>query len=364
MHILVTADTVGGVWSYTRELVSGLAARGVRVTLVSFGGVPRRDQRAWLAALPEVEYYPTAFRLEWMEECTKDLVDSAAYLLRIIAESKPDLLHLSQFCYGALTTDLPKVVVAHSDVFTWHEVVRGRAPYGEWAHWYRHTVQSGLDGASVVVAPSRWMAARFRQCYEVPVVRVIYNGRSPLLFDAFQRKQEFAASAGRLWDEGKQTFMLRSLGCAMPIYVAGSMSLSGADEMGRDDELDGVVLCGELGEAQMSELLGRAAIYVATSKYEPFGLSPLEAALSRCALVLNDIPSLREIWCDAAMYFRRDDAASLRDVLDGLHSALRIRLEYGERAYRHALANYSADAMVEEYLQMYSTLLERQASAA
>ena len=52
----------------------------------------------------------------------------------------------------------------------------------------------------------------------------------------------------------------------------------------------------QLSEEQMRELLGRAAIYIATSRYEPFGLAPLEAALSRCALVANDIPSLRELW--------------------------------------------------------------------
>ena len=42
MHVLVTADTVGGVWTYTRELVTGLATRGIHVTLVSFGGIPTR----------------------------------------------------------------------------------------------------------------------------------------------------------------------------------------------------------------------------------------------------------------------------------------------------------------------------------
>ncbi len=33
MHILVTADTLGGVWTYTRELVTGLVRHGERVTL-------------------------------------------------------------------------------------------------------------------------------------------------------------------------------------------------------------------------------------------------------------------------------------------------------------------------------------------
>ncbi len=73
MHILVTADTVGGVWTYTRELVTGLAMRGIRVTLVSFGGIPTAAQSAWLEGLSDVTYFPTAFRLEWMQNATADL---------------------------------------------------------------------------------------------------------------------------------------------------------------------------------------------------------------------------------------------------------------------------------------------------
>ena len=61
MHVLVTADTVGGVWIYTRELVAGLARSGVRVTLVSFGGIPKPAQTAWLEGFPGSIFIPPAF---------------------------------------------------------------------------------------------------------------------------------------------------------------------------------------------------------------------------------------------------------------------------------------------------------------
>ena len=48
MHVLVTTDTLSGVWTYTRELVSGLVSRGLRVTLVSLGEVPLPEQTAWM----------------------------------------------------------------------------------------------------------------------------------------------------------------------------------------------------------------------------------------------------------------------------------------------------------------------------
>ena len=51
LRVLITADTVGGVWTYARELVTGLVTRGVRVTLVTFGEIPLPDQTSWMNRL-------------------------------------------------------------------------------------------------------------------------------------------------------------------------------------------------------------------------------------------------------------------------------------------------------------------------
>ncbi|PYX92077.1 MAG: glycosyl transferase family 1, partial [Acidobacteria bacterium] len=158
MHILVTADTIGGVWTYTRELVSGLVRRGTKVTLVSFGDIPRPEQTEWMDGLAGLDYHPTAFKLEWMQDCESDLAASAEYLEAIVRESKPDLLHLSQFYYGALRCNVPRVVVAHSDVVSWWAEVRQQEPpESDWTRWYRAAVSRGIAKANAVVAPSRWM---------------------------------------------------------------------------------------------------------------------------------------------------------------------------------------------------------------
>src|SRR5690348_9853416 len=80
MHILVTADTLGGVWTYTRELVTGLVRRGPRVTLVSFGDIPTAAQTRWMEGLENFDYRPTAFKLEWMLDSETDMLASAQYL--------------------------------------------------------------------------------------------------------------------------------------------------------------------------------------------------------------------------------------------------------------------------------------------
>ena len=102
MHVLMTADTLGGVWTYVRELASELVRRGVRVTLVSFGEIPTLEQSAWMDGLDLLDFRPTGFKLEWMQECDDDLAASAGYLRMVVDEVSPDLLHFNQYFYGAL----------------------------------------------------------------------------------------------------------------------------------------------------------------------------------------------------------------------------------------------------------------------
>ncbi|MGZ4789745.1 MAG: glycosyltransferase, partial [Terriglobales bacterium] len=210
MHVLVTADTVGGVWTYTRELVTGLSQRGVRVTLVSFGEIPTAAQCQWLEGLRNVDLRATAFRLEWMQSSQDDLRASSEFLESLVRETRPDLLHLSQYCYGALKVDVPKIVVGHSDVISWWVAVHGQEPpEDEWIREYCDVVRAGLTEADVVVAPSRWMLDQLREHHgTIRQGVVIYNGRNPALFNPHVSKEDLVLAVGREWDRAKQVSLL------------------------------------------------------------------------------------------------------------------------------------------------------------
>ena len=100
MHVLVTTDTLSGVWTYTQELVTGLVSRGVRVTLVSLGDIPLPQQTAWMDDLQGLEYRPTAFRLDWMQEGEQDFGDASSYLAALVREVRPDVLHANHLWFG------------------------------------------------------------------------------------------------------------------------------------------------------------------------------------------------------------------------------------------------------------------------
>jgi glycosyltransferase involved in cell wall biosynthesis len=369
MHVLVTTDTLSGVWAYTREVVTGLVSRGMRVTLVSLGEIPLPEQTAWMGHLHGLDYHPTAFRLDWMQEGEQDLEDSSAFLVELIRELRPDFLHLNHPCYGALPVPTPRIVVTHGDLVSWWQAVHGKDPKpSRWLSWYRQAVTQGLERADAVVSPTVWMLDNIRSHYANPRREaVIYHGRNPIFFNPYVSKEDAVLAVGRLLDTGKQVSLLTQFPQALPVCIVGTEGTPSApiraDVKVALDEVR-VSLKGPQTEAQMRLLYSKSSIYAATSRYEPFGMSALEAAFSRCAIVANDIVPFREVWGNAALYFRANDAASLASVIRSLGENRELCREYANRAFQRARDCFTAQRMMDEYLALYHDLLNARRAAA
>ncbi|HME34414.1 MAG TPA: glycosyltransferase family 4 protein [Candidatus Sulfotelmatobacter sp.] len=372
MHVLVTADSLSGSWTYTRELVTGLVTRGTRVTLVSFGEIPLPEQTSWMDHLHGLDYRPTAFRLEWMQEAEEDLAESSAFLAALVRELRPDILHLNQFCYGNLPVDVPRVVMAQGDLITWKNAVHDRPRRPDRSlTWYRNTVAEGLAAADAVVAPSAWMLERISVCYGRPRRgEVIYPGRNPIFFNPYVNKDDCVLAVGRLVDASKQVFLLTQQPYSVPVCIVGAEHTVPVPripiraDVKVDTEQTSVAIRGPQTEAQLRALYSRAAIYAATARYEPLGMAALEAAFSRCAIVANDIPSFREIWGDAALYFRTNDGASLADKIRLLNADRPMRRAYAEMAYTRARERFTTKRMIDDCLQLYRSLVSTRSLAA
>jgi len=127
--------------------------------------------------------------------------------------------------------------------------------------------------------------------------------------------------------------------------------------------LDNVRLLGRLSSAELAPWFSRASIYALPARYEPFGLSVLEAAQAGCALVLGDIDSLREVWGDAAIYVAPDDAHALEDALQRL-IAQPLLLQCQGRFAAARAQRYGARAMVDGYRRLYAELVQRRQSVS
>ncbi|HXU18288.1 MAG TPA: glycosyltransferase family 4 protein [Terriglobales bacterium] len=370
MHVLITTDTLNGNWTYTRELVSGLITRGFRITLVSFGGIPLPEQTAWMERLYGLTYHPTAFRLDWMQEGQHDFTDASEYLCSVIREAKPDIFHSNHLCYGALPLAIPRVVVAHGDLITWWQAVHGREPTASpWLRWYRQTISEGMAAASVVVAPNEWLLNSVRACYG-PGRRehVIHHGRNPIFFNPYTAKEDSVLAVGRLLDPAKQVGLLTQRMQPYPVCIVGDEEPPANRSVRADvrfqDGTSGVALRGPQSEAQMRLLYSKAAVFAGTSRYETSGMNILEAALSRCALVLNDIPSLRELWGNAALYFQTNDPENLADTIRIFSDDPQLRRNFANRAFQRARECFNAHRMTDNYVQLYHSVMAKKAAAA
>ncbi len=358
MRVLLTTDTVGGVWTYTKELTEGLLQRGCSVALVSFGRDPRADQVAWATAV-EVKYkdlfcyVPTSVPLEWMEENARSFADGAALLEQVARSFKPDLLHANQFCFGAVELGIPRLVVAHSDVLTWADACKptGIEP-SSWLDCYIAGVQAGLSRADALVAPTYWMLDALAGHFALPTFqRTISNGKTILQPDKEPSKTLQVVSAGRMWDPAKNLCVLQSVECGLPVIVAGALASESSDT---SQASDGLIHLGLLGEEELHALFRASAIYIAASLYEPFGLAPLEAALCGCAIVANDIPSLCEVWGDGALYFR--DTAELDQRLQELIHDDTLLAER-QRLSKLRAQTFTSEIMTTQYLALYADLV-------
>ena len=364
VRILVTTDTFSGVWTYTRELVSGLVTQGARVVLVSFGEIPLPHQTSWMQGLHGLEYHPTAFRLDWMQEGEQDFHAAQDYLCSVIHDSRPDLLHLNQLSFGALPVETPRLVIAHGDIITWWLSVHGREPASSaWLDWYRETIVHGLERAEAVVTTSRWMEEMLRLAYGDGFESyVVAPGRNPIYFNPFVTKEESVLAIGRLWDTGKQVALLTQHSHGMPVCIVGAdhtippppvpIRADVRVSTGKHE----ISVKGAQTESQLRTLYSKTTIFAATSRYEPVGLASIEAAFSRCALVANDMPVYRELWGDAALYFECNDAGSLSETLAQLHQDPEMARLYGTRAYNRARERFTARRMVDDYLRLYRQL--------
>ena len=293
-----------------------------------------------------------------MENNERAFEDGQTMLVRQLEQQPADLILSNQFCFGRLDTSIPRIVAAHSDVFSWARACRPSAlEPTPWLNRYTAMVQGGLLDASAVVAPTAWMGRAITASLFLPrSYSIIPNGAGVSFPAGFseQRKLE-AVTAGRLWDPAKGLDTLQDLISPIPIRVAGDHTFEfAATESAWPPHLESL---GLLKRRDLHKKFTETAIYLCAARYEPFGLAPLEAALCGCAIIARDIPSLREVWADSALYFT--DNISLSGILNTLASDPNLLAQAQTRAHQRA-QYFTPERMADNYVHLFGSILQQQ----
>jgi glycogen synthase len=354
-RLLMTSDTIGGVWTYAIELTRALGRFDIEVAMALMGNPLSPAQRKEAQGLANLTLFESTYKLEWMQDPWEEVESAGRWLIEIEQAFEPELVHLNNYAHGALPWNCPVLVVAHSCVLSWWNSVRSEHVPECW-DCYRIEVSRGLQAADMVVVPTRAMLDAIETHYgRLRNVRIIANGRTPAYFGAAE-KEPFILTVGRIWDEAKNIKMLEAIApnLGWPICIAGENT---HPEGGRVD-CQNTLHLGSLPAEEMARWFSLAAIYALPALYEPFGLTVLEAALSDCALILGDIPSLRETWDGAGQFVPPNDPKALEEAIEALMADEASRKEWGARAAKRA-AFYSSERMAQGYLDAYRDLLRK-----
>ena len=347
MRLLMTADAVGGVWSYARDLARGLAARGVEMTLAVLGPAPETVE-----AIPGVDVQITGLPLDWLADTPDEVTRAGEAIAALAARIGADVVHLNSPALAVARFAQPVLGACHSCLATWWEAVRGGAPPADFT-WRTDLLARGYARCDALVAPTRAFAHATVRSYALPrAPHVVHNGRRT--WPRGDRAGNFAFTAGRLWDEGKDLTTLDRAAARLDVPVLAAGPTRGPN--GAEVTLPNLRLLGNLDPPTLRGWLSRGPVFVSAARYEPFGLAVLEAAQAGCALVLSEIETFRELWDGAAIFvppgdddgFARAVAALLRDR----ERRVQLRVAALERARR-----YTVEAMVEGVHAIHRDLL-------
>ncbi len=358
--ILMTADTIGGVWNYALELARALSEQDIQIALATTGGPLSPEQYEATSAINNLTIYESNYKPEWMDKNGSDLQQAGEWLMQLKDKVQPDLIHLNGLYYASLPWGKPMVVVVHSCVMSWWRAVRQEDAPKEW-NKYKELVTKGLRSAEMVITTTQALMHEASSTYgPFKQSNVVYNGRKQQHFK-FGKKEPFIFSMGSIWDEGKNISTLAHIAeeLSWPVYIAGDNK---HPDTGQVLELENVHFLGKLTNDEIADWLSRASIFAAPSRYEPFGLSVLEAAMSGCALVVGRTESLAELWGNAAKFTDPNNPDDVRDVIQNLIDDEFCRNIMACRAVKRS-HGYTAEQMAQDYLYLYSQVTRKEVLA-
>ncbi len=191
---------------------------------------------------------------------------------------------------------------------------------------------------------------------ELDYVMTIYHGIDLSQFDFRSEPDDYLLFFGRIHhDKGAKEALEIAGACNKKLILAGIIQDETYYRECIAPHLDNnsVIYAGSVGPARRNELLGKAtALLHPINFHEPFGLSVIEAmACGTPVIAFNkgSMPELIESGKNGFLVNTVDEAitavAHIRDI---------------ERAYcrRHVEQHFTADHMVDEYLQVYEAILE------
>lgn len=201
-----------------------------------------------------------------------------------------------------------------------------------WFSWkfrlfYNFLIPRIVQNAKHVITVSEFSKSEISQRLGVPVnkISVIYNAvdsRFAILNNQpKQPEKQYILSVGSIDPRKNLKSVLEAHrllhDLCIPLKVAGGSSKI-FNDLEITENLKNVQFLGRVSDDQLIQLYREATVFVYPSLYEGFGLPPVEAMKSGVPVVTSDIPVLREVCQDAALYVDPKNSVAVSQAVRSL----------------------------------------------
>lgn len=372
-----------GLGRYTKETVDHILAQDKKNEYVIFLRAENFDEfecdnpRA-KKVLADVPWYGLAEQLK---------------MPGLIRREKLDLMHFPHFNI-AVFCPVPFVVTIHDLILTKFPTTRATT-LGPLAYWiknllYKFVISQAVGRARRVIAVSKYTERDIAENFSVPSRRLamVYEGLSALNPDAdktFTAKlssreilsgycilEPYLLYVGNAYPHKNLESLivvfkkLRSSHPDLKLVLVGkddyfysrTKAFAAAEGLWNEGETTNnpVIFPGYVPDRELQTLYVHAAAYVFPSKYEGFGLPPLEAMARGCPVASSRETCLPEVLGDAALYFDPYDLDDMEKSISRLVDDAKLRNDLSRRGPLQARL-YSWEKGAAETIAIYEETL-------
>lgn len=341
------------------------------------------DQKTSYTIFLKEKYFKT---LKLPGNWTKVRVDIPHYSLaeqlllpKVLSSEKFDLVHFPHF-------NLP-LAFSGPFVLTIHDLIkhtsRGRqtttrAPFLYWPKYvgYKVVFSNAVRRAKKVFVPSRWVKQELGKNYPDVLGKLVVtyegvdevfekraeNRKKTAILKKYKIKKPYVVYAGSAYPHKNLERLVeatKTLEGRVDLVLASSRNvfLKRLESYLKQTGAKNTAVLGFVPDEDLAVLYQEAQAFVFPTLSEGFGLPGLEAMATGTPVICSDIPVLREVYADAALYFNPEDAQDIvRKIEEVLGFNEKTRQDIIAKGQKRA-KSFSWRKMAKQTLKTYEEVL-------
>ncbi|HEY6643536.1 glycosyltransferase family 1 protein [Povalibacter sp.] len=282
----------------------------------------------------------------------------------------PSLVHRTYFTPLPRPRKTPVVITVYDMI---HEIFAGTYPKGDRTSQDK---RRSLDEADHILSISESTASDLVHLFGIPRSKIsvthlgyseIFSAPAPL-GEVSPHARPYILYVGNRWGYKNFDLALNAYASSLALRASFDLVMFGGPPLGTTEQqritglglsLTNVVrLSGS--DVELARAYRHARAFVYPSRYEGFGIPPLEAMAAGCPVVASDVSSIPEVVGPAALMFPPDDVDAARSALESacFDNLARDRLV---AAGRRRATTFSWDRCALETLALYRRILSQPA---